>query len=89
MPQELGRHHRHCRALTSSLLRLHACFLLLQVYELPFIVALDHKKESVVVAVRGTMSLQVMLELDFPALGVGCRGGSTQMLGWGKPSVTA
>jgi hypothetical protein len=33
----------------------------LQVYELPFLVALDHRKESVVVAVRGTMSLQVML----------------------------
>lgn len=30
-----------------------------QVYELPFLVVLDHKKESVVVAVRGTMSLQV------------------------------
>ena len=30
-----------------------------QVYELPFLVALDHRKESVVVAVRGTMSLQV------------------------------
>ncbi|XP_066129481.1 diacylglycerol lipase-beta [Saccopteryx bilineata] len=32
-----------------------------KVYELPFIVALDHKKESVVVAVRGTMSLQDIL----------------------------
>ncbi|XP_023053516.2 sn1-specific diacylglycerol lipase beta isoform X2 [Piliocolobus tephrosceles] len=31
------------------------------VYELPFIVALDHRKESVVVAVRGTMSLQDVL----------------------------
>lgn len=30
-----------------------------QVYELPFLVALDHRKESVVVAIRGTMSLQV------------------------------
>lgn len=30
-----------------------------QVYEIPFLVALDHRKESVVVAVRGTMSLQV------------------------------
>ncbi|CAK7304664.1 Diacylglycerol lipase-beta [Vulpes lagopus] len=29
-----------------------------KVYELPFLVALDHRKESVVVAVRGTMSLQ-------------------------------
>lgn len=28
-------------------------------YELPFLVALDHRKEAVVVAVRGTMSLQV------------------------------
>lgn len=37
------------------------CWLLLfQVYELPFIVVLDHRKEAVVVAVRGTMSLQVM-----------------------------
>ncbi|XP_029802709.1 sn1-specific diacylglycerol lipase beta isoform X2 [Suricata suricatta] len=32
-----------------------------RVYELPFLVALDHKKESVVVAVRGTMSLQDIL----------------------------
>ncbi|XP_042636969.1 diacylglycerol lipase-beta [Orycteropus afer afer] len=32
-----------------------------QVYELPFLVALDHRKESVVVAVRGTMSLQDVL----------------------------
>uniref|UniRef100_A0A8C3WCE1 Diacylglycerol lipase-beta n=1 Tax=Catagonus wagneri TaxID=51154 RepID=A0A8C3WCE1_9CETA len=32
-----------------------------RVYELPFLVALDHKKESVVVAVRGTMSLQDVL----------------------------
>ncbi|KAH0511854.1 Sn1-specific diacylglycerol lipase beta [Microtus ochrogaster] len=29
-----------------------------KVYELPFIVVLDHRKEAVVVAVRGTMSLQ-------------------------------
>ncbi|XP_024432619.2 diacylglycerol lipase-beta [Desmodus rotundus] len=32
-----------------------------KVYELPFIVALDHRKEAVVVAVRGTMSLQDIL----------------------------
>lgn len=32
-----------------------------KVYELPFIVVLDHRKESVVVAVRGTMSLQDVL----------------------------
>uniref|UniRef100_A0A8D0P750 Diacylglycerol lipase-beta n=1 Tax=Sus scrofa TaxID=9823 RepID=A0A8D0P750_PIG len=32
-----------------------------RVYELPFLVALDHRKESVVVAVRGTMSLQDIL----------------------------
>ncbi|XP_021535913.1 diacylglycerol lipase-beta isoform X1 [Neomonachus schauinslandi] len=32
-----------------------------KVYELPFLVALDHRKESVVVAVRGTMSLQDIL----------------------------
>lgn len=37
------------------------CWLLLfQVYELPFIVVLDHRKEAVVVAVRGTMSFQVV-----------------------------
>ncbi|KAL0605373.1 Diacylglycerol lipase-beta, partial [Plecturocebus cupreus] len=29
-----------------------------KVYELPFLVALDHRKESVIVAVRGTMSMQ-------------------------------
>ncbi|KAG8513677.1 Sn1-specific diacylglycerol lipase beta, partial [Galemys pyrenaicus] len=32
-----------------------------KVYELPFLVALDHRTESVVVAVRGTMSLQDIL----------------------------
>nr|XP_045000299.1 diacylglycerol lipase-beta isoform X4 [Jaculus jaculus] len=32
-----------------------------KVYELPFLVALDHRKEAVVVAVRGTMSLQDIL----------------------------
>ncbi|KAI5945498.1 diacylglycerol lipase-beta isoform X1 [Manis javanica] len=32
-----------------------------KVYELPFLVALDHRKESVVVAVRGTMSLHDIL----------------------------
>lgn len=32
-----------------------------KVYELPFIVALDHRKEAIVVAVRGTMSLQDVL----------------------------
>ncbi|XP_012975863.1 diacylglycerol lipase-beta isoform X2 [Mesocricetus auratus] len=32
-----------------------------KVYELPFIVVLDHRKEAVVVAVRGTMSLQDVL----------------------------
>ncbi|XP_045682173.1 diacylglycerol lipase-beta [Phyllostomus hastatus] len=32
-----------------------------KVYELPFIVALDHRKECVVVAVRGTMSLHDVL----------------------------
>lgn len=32
-----------------------------KVYELPFIVALDHRKEAIVVAVRGTMSLQDIL----------------------------
>lgn len=45
-----------------------------QVYELPFLVALDHRKESVVVAVRGTMSLQVR---GPPAL-CGARGCSAQ-----------
>lgn len=32
-----------------------------KVYELPFLVALDHRREAVVVAVRGTMSLQDIL----------------------------
>ncbi|KAM4820727.1 diacylglycerol lipase-beta [Thomomys bottae] len=32
-----------------------------KVYELPFLVALDHRKECIVVAVRGTMSLQDVL----------------------------
>lgn len=30
-------------------------------YEIPFLVALDHRKEAVVVAVRGTMSMQVRI----------------------------
>ena len=46
-----------------------------KVYELPFIVVLDHRKESVVVAVRGTMSLQVMLvcltDSDLDRVGAG------------------
>lgn len=42
-----------------SSLRPRAASSLPQVYELPFLVALDHRKEAVVVAVRGTMSLQV------------------------------
>lgn len=45
-----------------------------QVYELPFLVALDHKKECVVVAVRGTMSLQVRS----PMLSLGTGGPNQQ-----------
>lgn len=33
--------------------------LMLQIYEIPFFVALDHKREAVLVAVRGTLSLKV------------------------------
>lgn len=33
----------------------------LQVYEIPFFVALDHKREAVLVAVRGTLSFKVSL----------------------------
>ncbi|XP_012670112.2 diacylglycerol lipase-beta [Clupea harengus] len=32
-----------------------------QIYEIPFFVALDHKKESILVAVRGTLSLKDVL----------------------------
>uniref|UniRef100_A0A6Q2Z7A6 Diacylglycerol lipase-beta n=1 Tax=Esox lucius TaxID=8010 RepID=A0A6Q2Z7A6_ESOLU len=32
-----------------------------QIYEIPFFVALDHKREAVLVAVRGTLSLRVRL----------------------------
>lgn len=35
------------------------CRAVLQIYEIPFFVALDHKKESILVAVRGTLSLKV------------------------------
>lgn len=35
---------------------------MLQIYEVPFFVALDHKREAVVVAVRGTLSLKVPSE---------------------------
>lgn len=48
-----------------------------QVYELPFLVALDHRKESVVVAVRGTMSLQVRSLARWP----GGLGAGSQQLG--------
>lgn len=41
---------------------------MLQIYEIPFFVALDHKREAVVVAVRGTLSLKVPLEFFFPPL---------------------
>ncbi|NXH91416.1 DGLB lipase, partial [Edolisoma coerulescens] len=34
---------------------------LLQIYEIPFFVALDHKKEAIVVAVRGTLSFEDIL----------------------------
>uniref|UniRef100_A0A2K5EVY5 Diacylglycerol lipase-beta n=1 Tax=Aotus nancymaae TaxID=37293 RepID=A0A2K5EVY5_AOTNA len=46
-----------------------------KVYELPFLVALDHRKESVVVAVRGTMSMQDILtdlSADSEVLDVEC-----------------
>lgn len=36
---------------------------LLQIYEIPFFVALDHKREAVLVAVRGTLSLKVSGEV--------------------------
>lgn len=32
-----------------------------QIYEIPFFVALDHKREAILVAVRGTLSLKVKL----------------------------
>lgn len=32
-----------------------------QIYEIPFFVALDHKREAVLVAVRGTLSFKVSL----------------------------
>lgn len=35
---------------------------MLQIYEIPFFVALDHKREAVLVAVRGTLSLKVTEE---------------------------
>lgn len=35
-------------------------FFPLQIYEIPFFVALDHKKEAIVVAVRGTLSFEVL-----------------------------
>ncbi|KAM9209907.1 diacylglycerol lipase-beta isoform 3-T3 [Dugong dugon] len=46
-----------------------------KVYELPFLVALDHREESVVVAVRGTMSLQDILtdlSAESETLDLGC-----------------
>lgn len=37
----------------------------LQIYEIPFFVALDHKREAILVAVRGTLSLKVCFVLLF------------------------
>ncbi|XP_060029265.1 diacylglycerol lipase-beta isoform X2 [Erinaceus europaeus] len=48
-----------------------------KVYELPFLVALDHRKEAVVVAVRGTMSLQDILtdlSAESEPLDLACEG---------------
>lgn len=60
-------------------------FPVFQVYELPFIVVLDHRKESVVVAVRGTMSLQVMLVCSTDSdLGAGWEQGVRHK--WGAQS---
>lgn len=39
---------------------------MLQIYEIPFFVALDHKREAILVAVRGTLSLKVSWDLFFP-----------------------
>ncbi|XP_036279601.1 diacylglycerol lipase-beta isoform X2 [Pipistrellus kuhlii] len=63
----VGGEQPHCHS--GSVLRMaglqHSDFIHMsfhdKVYELPFLVALDHKKECVVVAVRGTMSLQDIL----------------------------
>lgn len=38
---------------------------MLQIYEIPFFVALDHKREAILVAVRGTLSLKVSWDLFF------------------------
>ena len=32
---------------------------MLQLFEVPFIIALDHKRQAVVVAIRGTASMEV------------------------------
>lgn len=45
--------------ISEELMSLLNVFFPLQIYEIPFFVALDHKKEAIVVAVRGTLSFEV------------------------------
>ena len=41
------------------------CFIYFQIYEIPFYVVIDRHKNSVVVAIRGTLSLQVIQHITF------------------------
>lgn len=73
LPQPGGGFTRHLRYIrfklkaTSSLTTAHLSTRgMLQIYEIPFFVALDHKREAILVAVRGTLSLKVSWDLFFP-----------------------
>lgn len=73
LPQPGGgfTHHLHYIRFklkaTSSLTTAHLSTRgMLQIYEIPFFVALDHKREAILVAVRGTLSLKVSWDLFFP-----------------------
>lgn len=73
LPQPGGAFTRHLRYIrfklkaTSSLTTAHLSTRgMLQIYEIPFFVALDHKREAILVAVRGTLSLKVSWDLFFP-----------------------
>lgn len=72
LPQPGGGFTRHLRYIrfklkgTSSLTTAHlSTHGMLQIYEIPFFVALDHKREAILVAVRGTLSLKVSWDLFF------------------------
>lgn len=96
LPQPGGGFTRHLRYIrfklkaTSSLTTAHLSTRgMLQIYEIPFFVALDHKREAILVAVRGTLSLKVSWDLFFSPLfpkivwGISCLSMDCLLYVWG------